>query len=87
MTVRIARDHASNQLGVATPGCSQARSQAIKDILDDLLPPRRDRQCERVKKPPKNTFPVKKRDAPHRPGKVKYKITITRNTPLPAGTP
>jgi hypothetical protein len=40
-------------------GSSRARSQAIRDILGDLLPPRRNRQCERVKKPPKNTFATK----------------------------
>ena len=83
MTVRIARDHAA----VTTPGFAQARSQAIRDILGDLLPPRRDRQCERVKKPPKNTFPSKKRDETHPPGNVKYKIKVTRKDPLPAGTP
>jgi hypothetical protein len=86
-TVRIARDHASNQPAVTTPGFSQARSQAIRDILGDLLPKRRDRQCERVKKPPKNTFPSKKRDEARPPGKVKYKIKVTCKDPLPAGTP
>ena len=40
---------------------TQARREAIRDILADLLPRRRDRQCERVKKPPKNTFPARKR--------------------------
>jgi hypothetical protein len=83
VTVRIARDHASS----STPGFSQARGQAIRDILGDLLPARRDRQCERVKKPPKNTFPSKKPDEARPPGKVKYKITVTRKGPLPAGTP
>ena len=87
MTVRIARDHASNQPAVTTPGFSQARSQAIRDILSDLLPKRRDRQCERVKKPPKNTFPSKKRDEARLPGKVNYMIKVTRKDPLPAGTP
>jgi hypothetical protein len=84
VTVRIARDHAS----VTTPGLSWARSQAIRDILDDLLPrQRRNRQCERVKKPPKNTFPAKKRDQAHPPEKVTYKIKVTRKATLPAGTP
>ena len=84
VTVRIARDHASN----STPGLCQARGQAIRDILSDLLPARRDRRCERVKKPPKNTFPSKKRDQARAPGKVKYKITVvTRKGSLPAETP
>jgi hypothetical protein len=83
VTVRIARDHASSR----TPDVSQARDQAICDILGDLLPGRRDRQCERVKKPPKNTFLSKKRDEARLPGKIKYKITVTRKGSLPAGTP
>ncbi len=87
VTVRIARDHASNQVSVTTPGLSRARSQAIRDILDDLLPRRRDRQCQRVKKPPKNTFPAKKRAQARPPGKVNYKITVTRKATSPAGTP
>jgi hypothetical protein len=49
VTVRIARDHAP---GVSPADPSQARRNAIQDILDDLLLERRDRQCERVKKPP-----------------------------------
>jgi hypothetical protein len=69
---------------------AQARGQAIADILGDLLPRRRHRQCERVKKPPKNTFPSKKRDQRPIPQKVTYKIKITRKKPLnhpwPAGT-
>ena len=87
VTVRIARDHASNQARVTASGFSQARSQAIQDILGDLLPRPRDRQCERVKKPPKNTFPSKKRDEARLRGKVKYEIKVTRKDPLPAGTP
>lgn len=53
----------------------------------DLLPKRRGRQCERVKKPPKNTFQSKKRDEARLPGKVKYKIKVLCKDPLPAGTP
>lgn len=87
VTIRIARDHASNQASITTPGLSQARSQAIRDILDDLLPARRDRQCQRVKKPPKNTFPAKKRGQARPPGKVTYNITVTRKAFSPAETP
>ena len=83
VTVRIARDHASS----STPGLSQARGQAIRDIHRDQLPARRDRQCKRVKKPPKNTFPSKHHDEARPPGKVKYKITVTRKGSLPAATP
>ena len=61
-----------------------ARSQAIRDILSDLLPRRRDRQCDRVKKPPKNTFPAKKRGQAD-PAEVKYKITVTRKSSPTSG--
>ena len=87
VTVRIARDHASSQASLTAPGLSRARSQAIRDILDDLLPPRRDRQCQRVKKPPKNTFPARKRGQARPPGNVTFKITVTRKAPSPARTP
>ncbi|WP_326628171.1 transposase [Nonomuraea fuscirosea] len=63
VTVRVARDHALS----ASAEPAQARRNAVRDILDDLLPRRRDRQCERVKKPAKNTFPTKKRDTAQPP--------------------
>jgi Insertion element 4 transposase N-terminal/Transposase DDE domain len=87
VTVRIARHHASSQPSGITPGFPQARSQAIRDILADLLPERRDRQCARVKKPPKNTFTSKKRHGTRPPSQIKYKINVTRTDPPPAGTP
>jgi hypothetical protein len=87
VTVRVARDHASSPALLTQLGLAEARRQAIRDLLDDLLPRRRDRQCERVKKPPRNTFPAKKRDQPRQPGKVTYKIKISRKASLPAQTP
>jgi hypothetical protein len=57
VTIRIARDHAT---AIQPLDHGQARRAAIRDILADLLPQRRDRQCERVKKPPRNTFPARK---------------------------
>jgi hypothetical protein len=73
VTVRVARDHAA-----AAQAAGQARHHAIRDILADLLPGRRDGQCERVKKPPRNTFPVKKRGQTPPATKATYVITITR---------
>ena len=87
VTVRVARDHASSPVNSARADHAEARCQAIRDLLDDLLPRRRDRQCQRVKKPPRNTFPSKKRDQPRQPSKVTYKIKISRKSPLPAQTP
>jgi hypothetical protein len=84
VTLRVARDHAAR----STPAHrAQARRDAVCDILDDLLPRRRDRQCERVKKPPKNTFPTKKRGETPPATKAKYKIKITRRMPPPAQMP
>jgi hypothetical protein len=82
VTIRVARHHAAGQSAATTLTVARARSQAIGDILGDLLPPRRNRQCERVKKPPKNTFPSKKQDQRPIPQNVTYKIKITRKEPL-----
>jgi hypothetical protein len=40
----------------------QACQQTITDLLDDLLPARRSRSYERVKRPAKNTYPTRKHD-------------------------
>jgi hypothetical protein len=87
VTIRIARDHASNQVHLTAPGFPRARSHAIRDILDDLLPSQRNRQCQRIKKPPKNTYPAKKHGQARPPGNVTYKITVTRKATSPAATP
>jgi hypothetical protein len=87
VTIRIARHHASTHPSPPAATLLQTRRHAIRDILDDLLPKRRNRQCQRIKKPPKNTFPAKKRDQAHPPGKVTYKITVAPKTSPPARTP
>jgi Insertion element 4 transposase N-terminal/Transposase DDE domain len=88
VTLRIARDHARTQLAVTTPqGLARARQHAIADMLADLLPPRRDRQCERAKKRPRNTYPPRKNDQPRPPGTITYRIqVINRATPASANT-
>jgi hypothetical protein len=88
VTIRIARDHARTQLAAITPeGLARARQHAIADMLADLLPPRRDRQCERARKRPRNTYPTKKNDQPRPPGNVTYHIQVINRTPQPAQTP
>jgi Insertion element 4 transposase N-terminal/Transposase DDE domain len=84
VTVRIARDHAA---AVRPAGHGQARHHAITDIIADLLPPRRDRQCDRVKKPPRNTFTAKKRGKTPPATTAAYTITITKKEPPAADTP
>lgn len=87
VTVRVARDHASSPVARTRQNLAMARRYAILDLLGDTLPERRDRNCERLKKRPKNKFPPKKRDHTRPPDKVAYKIEITRAGPLPAQTP
>jgi len=84
VTLRVARDHAA---AIRFPGQCRARRDAISDILADLLPERRDRQCERVKKTPRNTFPVKKRGETSPAARATYTITITKKKPPSASTP
>ncbi len=84
VTLRVARDHAA---ATQPPGQHQARRHAITDIITDLLPARRDRQCERVKKPPRNTFAVKKRRETPPATSAKYTITVAKKKPLTADTP
>jgi hypothetical protein len=83
VTVRIARDHAATRAA----GHGQARRDAITDIIADLLPARRDRQCERVKKPPRNTFAAKKPGQTPPAARTAYTITITKRTLPPASIP
>jgi len=84
VTIRIARDHAA----AAQPaGQDQARRHAITDIIADLLPARRDRQCDRVKKPPRNTFAIKKRGQTPPATRATYTITITKKKPLAVDMP
>lgn len=82
VTVRTSRE----QVGLRTTP-SQARRDVISDLLADLLPRRRSRSCERVKKPPKNTYKTKKRDHTRPPGRITHEITVTRPQPPAAPTP
>jgi hypothetical protein len=58
VTVRIARDHAASHAIITPRSLDLARRQAIGDLISDLLPRRRDRHYERVRKQPKNNFPA-----------------------------
>jgi Insertion element 4 transposase N-terminal/Transposase DDE domain len=89
VTLRTARDHARTQHHSLTPeGLARARQHAISDLLADLLPPdRRNRQCPREKKTPRNRYPARKNDQPRPPGKVTYRIKITTRTPQPPQPP
>ena len=87
VTVRIARDHAASHAILTPRGLDLARRQAIGDLLGDILPRRRDRHYERVRKQPKNNFPAMKRGQERPPSRVTYKIKVSRKAPSPAQTP
>jgi hypothetical protein len=87
VTVRVARDHAASQAIITPRSLDLARRQAISDLLGDILPRRRDRHYERVRKQPKNNFPAMKRGQERPPSRVTYKIKISRKAASPAQTP
>ena len=89
VTIRIARDHARTQQDILTPGgLALARSQAITDMLGDLLPPRRNRHHDRVRKRPRtSTYPTRKNNQPRPPATITCRIQVTPRTPQPAQPP
>jgi hypothetical protein len=87
VTVRVARDHAASHAIITDRSLDLARRQAISDLLGDILPRRRDRQYERVRKQPKNNFPAMKRGQERSPSRITYKIKISRKAFSPAQTP
>jgi Insertion element 4 transposase N-terminal/Transposase DDE domain len=87
VTVRVARDHAASHAILTPRSLDLARRQAISDLLSDILPRRRDRHYERIRKQPKNNFPPMKQGQQRQPSRVTYKINVSRKPPSPAGTP
>jgi hypothetical protein len=87
VTVRVARDHAASHALLTPHTLGLARRQAISDLLADILPRRRDRYYERIRKQPKNNFPAMKRGHQRQPSQVTYKINISRKASSPARTP
>ena len=87
VTVRVARDHAASHAIITPRSLELARRQAISDLLGDILPRRRDRHYERVRKQPKNNFPPMKRGQERPLSRVTYKINISWKAPSTAQTP
>jgi transposase IS4-like protein/DDE family transposase len=87
VTVRVTRDHAASQAIITAPNLALARRQAIADLLSDTLPRRRDRHYQRVRKQPRNNFPVMKRKYERQPSRITYKIEVTPKPWQPAQTP
>ncbi len=86
VTVRVAREHVTGQAALTPTTLLRARAQAAADVLAALNPRRRHRECERIKKPPKNTFLTKRHDHIRPPSRVTYKIDIIPSTAPPAQT-
>ncbi|MEV5400973.1 IS4 family transposase [Streptomyces cellulosae] len=89
-TVRLARLTTAGQTAANPQALGAARLEVVQELLSDLLPPRRDRRCPRLKKPPRNTFEAKRRDEPRPPSRVSYSLKVTPSPghlPPPAETP
>jgi hypothetical protein len=87
VTVQLVRLSTTDQAATDATTLGSTRRQVATDLLDALLPPRRHRRCERVKKPPKNTFATKKPDQTRTESNINYHVKVTRHPPLPATTP
>ena len=84
VTVHLARLSVTDQVADDPATLAAAHRRFVADLLDALLPPRRDRRRERVKKPSKNTFETKERDRPRIDDKISYYLKVVRHPPLPA---
>jgi hypothetical protein len=88
VTLRTARAHISTQPATTPDRLHTARQDAITDLLTDLLPPRRTRHVERIRKPPKNgTRATKKHNHTRPDSHISYQITIIQKTAPPGPTP
>ncbi len=81
ITVRLARDQAGTQAAAGPATLRRACQQTIADLLDDRLPTRRSRTYDRVKRPPKNTYPRRRPDHDRPPSKISYALTVTGDSP------
>ncbi|MGW1507526.1 IS4 family transposase, partial [Streptomyces mirabilis] len=89
-TVQLARLTTAGQTAANPQALCAARLEAVQELLNDLLPSRRDRRCQRLKKPPRNTFEAKRRDEPRPPSHVSYSLKVAGNPghlSSPAKTP
>ena len=81
LTLRLARDHAGTTAALRPRALARARTHALTDLLADLLPPRRHRHAERIKKPPRNTFRTNKPGHLRPESKITYTITVRTHQP------
>ncbi len=79
VTVQLARLAVAAQAAADATALGTTRGEVVTELLAALLPLRRNRQCQRIKKPSKNTFEVRKRDLPRTPSNVRYTLRITKH--------
>jgi len=82
----VARDQVTTQAAITAATLLRARAEAVADVLADRLPRRRSRECERIKKPPKNAFVTKRHDHIRPPSRVTYEINVIPKAASPAQT-
>ncbi|MFE3830465.1 IS4 family transposase [Streptomyces sp. NPDC059092] len=78
-TVQLARCTTAGQTAANPQDLCAVRLEVVQELHNDLLPSRRDRRCQQLKKPPRNTFQAKRRDEPRPPSRVSYSLKVTRN--------
>lgn len=81
LTLRIARDQAGTTAALRPRSLTRARTHAITDMLADLLPRRRARRYERIKKPATNDFLANKPGHTRPSSKITHTITVFNPTP------
>ena len=81
LTLRLARAHAGTTAALGPRTLAHARTHALAELLTDLLPARRHRHVERIKKPPRNTFRTNKPGHTRPPSKITYTITVRTHEP------
>lgn len=79
VTVHLARLTVAAQAAADATVLDTTRHEVITELLAALLPTRRHRQCQRIKKPSKNTFAVRKRDQPRTPSNVHYTLKVAKH--------
>jgi Transposase DDE domain len=80
VTLRLARDHAGDS-PAADERLQQALERVIAELLNDVLPPRRARSYQRIKRPAKNTYPSRRPDRPRPPSRATFTLDITDDPP------
>ncbi|HUR03429.1 MAG TPA: IS4 family transposase [Nonomuraea sp.] len=81
VTIRLARDQACTQAAMTAAGLTQACQQTIADLLDELLPDRRPRSYERLKRTPRNNHPIRRHDHHRPPSNIRCSLAIADDRP------